>query len=123
MLLEVFDALLQFHHYKYALEGFYTLAQIHILGSQRLKNQIMYSRVVNTRGGCGNNLPVDLQMEQFNRILKYAIVGVGGNVTEKVIVDTSKYINAVHTICVNFDNATNIKPESVHHTRKSSAPI
>ena len=44
----------------------------------------MYSRVVNTRGGCGNNLPVDLQMEHFNRILKDAIIGVGANVTEKV---------------------------------------
>ena len=109
-----------FHHYKYALEGFYTLAQVHILASQRLKNQIMYSRVVNTRGGCGNNLPVDLQMEHFNRILKDAVIGVGANVTEKVIVEASKYINAVHTICVNFDNATNIKPESIHHTRKSS---
>ena len=110
-----------FHHYKYALEGFYTIAQVHILASQHLENQIMYSRVVNTRGERGNNLPVDLQMEHFNRILKDAIVRVGAKVTEKAIVDTSKYINAVHTICVNFDNATNIKPESVHHARKSSA--
>ena len=110
-----------FHHYKYALEGFYTLAQVHILASQRLKHQILYSRVVNTRGGCGNNIPVDLQMEHFNRILKDAIIGVGANVTEKVIVEASKYINGIHTICVNFDNATNIKPVSMHHTRKSSA--
>ena len=110
-----------FHHYKYALEGFYTLAQVHVLASQRLKNQIMYSRFVNTRGGCGNNIPVDLQIEHFNRILKDAIIGVGANVTETVIVEASKYINAIHTICVNFDNATNIKPESMHHTRKSSA--
>lgn len=110
-----------FHHYKYALEGFYTLAQVHILASQRLRNQIMYSRVVNTRGGCGNNIPVDLQMEHFNRILKDAIIGVGANVTEKVIVEASKYINGIHTICVNFDSATNIKPASMHHTRRSSA--
>lgn len=109
-----------FHHYKYALEGFHTLAQVHILASQRLKTQLMYSRVVNTRGGHGNNIPVDLQMEHFNRILKDAIVRVGANVTEKVVVDASKYINGINTICTNYDTATNIKPDSIHHTRKSS---
>lgn len=77
------------HHYKYALEGFYTLAQVHILASQRLKKQMMYSRVVNTRGGYGNNLPVDLQTEHYNRILKDVIIGVKANVTEEVVVEAS----------------------------------
>ena len=45
----------------------------------------MYSRVVNTRRGRGNTLPVDLQMEHFYGILKDAIIRVGANVTEKVI--------------------------------------
>lgn len=107
-------------HYKYALEAFNLLAQVNVLASARMRNQLTWSRVVNARGGVGRNIPVDLHNEHLNRKLKDVISGVGANVTEKLIVEVSKSIQALDTICENFDHATLVRPESVHHTRKAS---
>lgn len=107
-------------HHKYALEAFNLLAQVHIVSSPRMKKQLTWSRVVNTRGGAGNNIPVDLHNEHLNRKLKDIVSGVGANITEDIVVQASKSLNAVDQICQTFDNVTNIKPESIHHTKKSS---
>lgn len=106
-------------HYKYALEAFILLAQVNVLASSRVKNQLTWSRVVNTRGGAGNNIPVDLHNEHLNRKLKDIVCGVGANVNEELIVEASKSLHAVDSICEHFDTITSIRPDSVHHTRKS----
>ena len=59
-----------FHHYKYALEAFHTLALVELIAPPHVKQQIVWSRVVNSRGGVGNNIPVDLHMEHLNRLLQ-----------------------------------------------------
>lgn len=43
--------------------------------------------------------------------------GVGPNVTEGLIVEASKSLNTVDTICEHFVT-TGIKPDSIHHTKK-----
>ena len=107
-------------HHKYALEAFNLLAQVHVTSSPRMKKQLLWSRVVNTRGGAGNNIPVDLHNEHLNRKLKDIVSGVGANIAEDIVVQASKSLNAVNKICDNFDSVTNIKPDSIHHTKKSS---
>lgn len=81
---------------------------------------ITWSWVVNTRGGAGKNVPIDLHNEHLNRKLKDVVSGVGANVTEGLIVEASKSLNAVDTICEHFDSTTGVRPDSVHHTKKSS---
>ena len=77
-------------HYKYASEVFNLLAQVHVLVSTRVKHQLTWSRVVNTRGGAGKNVPVDLHNEHLNRKLKDVVSGVGANVTEGLIVEAQQ---------------------------------
>ena len=36
------------------------------------------------------------------------------------VVQASKSLNAVDQICQTFDSVINIKPDSIHHTKKSS---
>ena len=85
-------------HHKYALEAFNFLAQVNVVSSPRMKKQLLWSRVVNIRGGAGNNIPVDLHNEHLNRKLKDIISGVGANIAEDVVVQASKSINAVDQI-------------------------
>ena len=106
-------------HYKYALERFNLLAQVHVLASTRVKHQLIWSQVVNTRCGMDKNVPVDLHNEHLNKKLK-DVSGVGVNVTEGLIVEASKSLNAVDTICEHFNTTTGIRPDSIHHTKKSS---
>ena len=65
-------------------------------------------------------MPIDLHNEHLNRKLKDVVSGVGANVTEGLIVEASKSLNAVDTICEHFDSTTCVRPDSVHHTKKSS---
>ena len=81
--------LLYFRHakrYKYALEAFYFMANITAIASPRLRHQLLWSRVLNTRGGAGNNIPSDLFMEHSIRDQKGSLSSIGANLTEQVIV-------------------------------------
>ena len=84
-----------FHHYKYALEAFHTLALVEVIAPPRIKQQIVWSRVVNSRGGAGNNIPVDLHMEHLDRLLKDMIIGIGANISEQAIVQSSKSLDGI----------------------------
>lgn len=109
-----------FHHYKYALEAFHTLALVELVAPPHIRQQIVWSRVVNSRGGAGNNIPVDLHMEHLNRLLKDMIIGIGANISESAIVQSSKSLDGIKTVCENFDKSAGIHADSVHHTTKSS---
>ena len=107
-------------HKKYALEAFYLLAYVHAAASPRLAHQMTWSRTANTCGGQGRNIPIDLLMEHLNRQLKDSILGLGANLTEKTIVNSSKSLKGVMDVCSNFDQICLLKPESIHHTKKGT---
>ena len=68
--------------YKYSLEAFYITAMREGIVSPRLHHDLLWSRVINSRGGAGHNVPADLHMEHLNRTLKDIIRGMGANVSE-----------------------------------------
>lgn len=107
-------------HTKYTLEAFHLLAHVHAAASPRLAHQIMWSRTVNTRGRQGLNIPIDLHMEHLNRCLKDSIIGLGANITENVVVQSSKSLKGIVDVCSNFDHISGVTPESIHHTKKGS---
>ena len=43
---------------------------INACASPLIATQMVWSRVVNVRGGSGHNIPLDLHMENLNRVLK-----------------------------------------------------
>ena len=75
---------------------------------------------MNNRGGAGNNIPVDLHMVHLNRLLKDMIIGIGANVSEQAIVQSSKSLDGIKTVCENFDRSAGTHGDSVDHTTKSS---
>ena len=104
---------------KYALEAFHQLAADSVV-SPRLAAQMKWSRVVNTRGGAGNNLPVDLFMEHLNRSLKDYVKDLGANISKETILQHGKSLKGIYTVCSNFDETSEIHAQSLHHTTKSS---
>ena len=59
-------------------------------------------------------------MEHLNRCLKQNITGLGANVTESTVVQSSKSLKGVIDVCSNFDQVCGVTPDSLHHTRNGS---
>ena len=107
-------------HTKYALEAFIFLAKVNGVASPRLQQQLLWSRLVNSKGGSGKNIPVNLYMEHLNRLLTDIIIGLGANISESSIVNASKSLNAIVSLSESFDEQLGIHRASIHHTTKSS---
>lgn len=106
-------------HTKYALEALYLLGAVNATATPRIAYELTWCRFVNTCGGAGNNIPVDLYMEHLNRTLKDYLHGLGANVSEATIVQASESLKCLHDISAQFDRACNIAPESLHHGQHS----
>ena len=114
--------LLYFHvsgHHNYAKEAVNLLAFVNATGTPRLASQVMWSRVVNTVGKKGRNIPVDLHNEHINQALKDAVCGLGANVTRQSILQCGKSLNGLMTVTKLFDKEHGIHKESTKHSKMS----
>lgn len=107
------------HHYNYVKEAILLQAAVHATASPHLAAQITWSRTVNTKGGKGNNIPVDLHNEHLNRALKTAISSTGANVDPKTILQCGKSLKGLMSTVKNFDGEHGIHDVSTMHTRSS----
>ena len=97
-----------------------TLALVNLVAPPHVQQQIICIRVVNSLSGAGNNIPVDLHIEHLNRLLKNMIIGIGANISEQAIIEASKSLDRMKSICENFDQSAGIHADSVHHATKCS---
>ena len=109
-----------YNHHKYALEAFRLLVLTNGISSPLVKEQITWSRTVNTQGGRCNNIPIDLFNEHLNRTLKDCILGMGANLTEDRIVSLSRAMECISSICLQADKALGLHQSSLHHTVRTS---
>ena len=102
---------------KYTLEAIHLQAAINACVSPCLREELMWCRVLNTRGGLGNNLPTDLFMEHLNRTLKEYLRGLGPNSSEKSMMQMSKSLRGLMDFTKHFDDISQISPDSISHTK------
>ena len=107
------------NHKNYAIEAFTPLCQFDFLFSERMKQQLLWSRTVNIHGHQGKNVSMDLHMEHLNKECKSAIAGLGANVTEGAVKRVGKCLGEMMKVCTNFDEKTGVRHESGHHTTRS----
>ena len=72
--------LMYFHyakHKNYRLEAFHLLADVGAAASERIAHQLTWCRTINTCGGKGQNIPLDLHMEHLNRVVKDHVSNLG----------------------------------------------
>ena len=58
-------------------------------------------------------------MEHLNRTLKDYLRGLGANISEATVVQTSKSLRNLMEVTSHFDSICGIHPESIYHTSKS----
>lgn len=103
----------------YAIEAFTLLAQEGFLFPERLKQQLLWSRFVNTVGKPGHNISCDLYLEHCNRLVKTAVNNLGANVTPKAITRISKCAGPLMKVCQQYDRNTFVATTLSGHTAAS----
>ena len=88
----------------YSKEAFLMILQINSL-SQRVAEEIKWSRFVNRRSRVGCNVPRYLTMEHLNRRLKGIIRNMGANVVPSAIARAAKSIGDVDCVCELFEQS------------------
>ena len=79
----------------YSKEAFILLMHYHFLLSDRLAEQLKWSRFVNTQGQRGCNMPCDLHLEHLNRQLKGSLRNLRSNIDRNCINHAARSITQV----------------------------
>ena len=103
---------------KYSLEAVKLLVNTHVL-PPRLREQMIWSRFVNTKGKAGDNKPCDLHMEHLNRTVKSVLGHQGSNLTPRTILRIGKCVGPLLNICKQFDAISSVRQPSGKHTQAS----
>ena len=104
---------------KYAVEAINLLAQVNGLLPPGMGHQLIWNRTCNLNGGAGHNIPLDLQMEHFNRVFKENINTFRSNISEKSISRSSQAIGPIQKLIDTFDKVNKLKQPSGKHIRPS----
>lgn len=75
---------------KYALEALGMMFQIYGLLSPKHSHELIWNRTALLRSGLGNNIPLDLLLEFFNRLLKEVQRKLGPNATNQKAIGITK---------------------------------
>ncbi len=99
-------------HRNYAKECVTMLYHYNYVLSDRQKEQFLWNRFINTKGGTGNNISCDLNMEHLNRRLKSILRGMGSNISPQRI---NQSIEVVQRVCDAFEKQTAARIHSDNH--------
>ena len=106
------------HRVKYAYVVLLFLAKIYAILPKGIALKVLLNRFFNNLGKVGGNIPLDLQMENLNELLKIALKQLGSNVSEKGAQRIAKSIQAIEESIVNVDKDCNRKSRSGYHSDK-----
>lgn len=102
---------------KYALEAVKLLINLQML-PERLQQQIIWSRFVNTSGKAAENKPCDLHMEHLNRTAKEEL-GQHSHLNPKSVNRIGNCVGLFQNVCKQFDIVTGAHQSSGKHVRAS----
>ena len=106
---------------KYCLEGLHLLIQVYCTLSKRDAYRLMWNRSVKAKTGLGGNIPLDIALEHYIRIIKVLRRKLGPNQTNAHIMQ--RYIKAMvvnKKLVDNFDNMSETLKASGKHVKKAA---
>ena len=106
------------HCTKYALEALRLQFQVETFLSPKSAHHVKWDRFVNTHGGLGRNIPLDLHNEHVNKLLKQAIAHMGPNLNESTLQCVARSISAVEATCKSFDDVSGVPVTTNAHSTK-----
>lgn len=98
----------------YSKEALILLVQYHVL-SPRRREQLIWSRFVNTKGRPGANKPCDLHIEHLNRTVKSAMGSQSSNLTPSAITRIGRCAGPLEAVCQQFDSVSSVRKASGKH--------
>ena len=101
---------------KYAFEAMCLLSYCKALFSEKMTHRAIHGQFVNPSGGKGKNYANDLKQEHLVKCNKVILRGLCGNKTLKAVTRATQSAYNVKKISNNFDQQTNITPDSQSHT-------
>lgn len=103
----------------YSIESLHVLSQYHFFLSERQRQQLLWSRFVNTHGLPVHNIALDLHMEHLNRVCKSAVGNLGANQTVDGMKRVGKCVGVLAEVQNNYDKRMGVSKISGHHGTKS----
>lgn len=104
---------------KYAVQAATLILQYEVIFTERMRNQLIWNRTINTTGRIGRNISMDLHMEHLNRDLKSAISHLSSNVTKTNIDRLGKSLQKLSAVKYNYDHRTNVSQDAGYHSTPS----
>lgn len=105
---------------KYVYEAMRFITNAKALHTEKTAHRIVHGQFVNIKGGTGNNCANDLQMEMLIKHHKVMLRGLCVNKTLNAVQRNTKATNKLKEMVENFDQETNVPPDSTSHTHASS---
>ncbi|KAL7379575.1 hypothetical protein ABVT39_001551 [Epinephelus coioides] len=102
--------------HKYALEALKLQLDLHAVQSPRVAHRLMWNHTVNTAGGEGKNIALDLNCEHYIRYTKVQMQHQGANVKFEIAEEMSKITGGLNALMQAYDADCLLEPESGMHT-------
>ena len=97
------------HSPKYCVKAFYLLIQYYALLAPQTAERLIWNRFSKSIHGPGGNIPLDMALEHFNKILKNGIRNMGpNNSSQKAVNRFCKALVVNKAIIENFDSTCKI---------------
>ena len=106
-----------YNHTKYSFAALHMQISIKALLTPRQAQSFIWNRTVNTKGGIGKNISMDLRLEHMNKLLKDLLRCLGVNITEKSSERCSKALKLVEDILSSIDAELSVKKPKGQHVR------
>ena len=103
----------------YFKEAITLLVRYHSLLSPRQREQLVWSRFVNTKGKPGANKPCDLHIEHLNRTVKTALSPQSSNLKPSAINRIGRCAGPLNAVCQQCDSVSSVQKPSGKHYRGS----
>ena len=105
---------------KYSLEALYLMFQIHALLSPQSAHRLIWNRFIKNKPGMGGNIPLDLQLEFYNKSVKEAIKKLGPSASRESLDRICHSLGITTERMHNFDSNLLVFKRFGKHVRKST---
>ena len=105
---------------KYSLEALYLTFQINAMLSPQAAHRLIWNRFIKNKQGIGGNIPLDLQLEFYNKLVKDAIIKLGPHASKKSLDRICHSLGITSTLMKSYDSNMSVFNRSGKHVKKST---
>ncbi|XP_028404057.1 uncharacterized protein LOC114526731 isoform X1 [Dendronephthya gigantea] len=105
---------------KYSLEALYLMFQINALLSPKCTHHLIWNRFTKSKPGISGNIPLDLQLEFLNKLVKEAIKNQGAGASDKSLDRICHSLGVTSSLMKTFDTNLSVFKRAGRHVKTST---